>query len=156
MGKEPEQDVEITVNDRRMFNSDGTLRPEFKQAVESEPTPPQTPEPAKPEQKPEQKQETARKKRQPNSGVSADFSNLVGMLTTNAVLHLGIDPQFGKGSVDLETARHFIDMLTVLQEKTEGNLSEEEGQLLNDMISRLRMEYVSVADQLSVSAKKGK
>src|SRR5439155_17070334 len=119
----------------------------------AEPSPPHPePEPVKPEPK----QEPARAKQKRGKGVSADFSNLVGMLTTNAILHLGIDPQLGKGSVDLETARHFIDMLSVLQEKTEGNLTDEEHQLLEDMVSRLRMEYVAVANQISVSAKNAK
>jgi hypothetical protein len=156
MRKEQDQDVEITVNDRRMFNPDGTLREQFQnQPPVAEPEPQAVapePEPAKPE--PAQEQPRGKQKR--GKGVSADFSNLVGMLTTNAILHLGIDPQYGKGSVDLETARHFIDMLAVLQEKTEGNLSEEESQLLEDMVSRLRMEYVAVANQLSVSAKNAK
>jgi hypothetical protein len=152
MAKEQEQDVEITVNDRRMFNPDGTLREQFQHQAAAEPEPPPEPEPVKPEPK----QEPARAKQKRGKGVSADFSNLVGMLTTNAILHLGIDPQFGKGSVDLETARHFVDMLAVLQEKTEGNLTEEENQLLEDMVSRLRMEYVTVANQISMSAKNAK
>src|SRR5262245_26281595 len=118
MRKEKDQEVEITVNDRRMFNPDGTLREQFQHqppAPEPEPEPQAAaPEPAKPETPPQEQPRT--KPKRGNKGVSADFSNLVGMLTTNAILHLGIDPQFGKGSVDLETSRHFIDMLSVLQE----------------------------------------
>jgi hypothetical protein len=174
-----EQDTDITVNDRRMFNPDGTLRQPLsveaaeEQKPEEQKAPEQkaSPEPHQPDLKSEQrseprsepksdpKQDTARGggKRQPRpGGTSAEFSNLIGMLTTNAILHLGIDPTFGKGNVDLETARHFIDMLAVLKEKTEGNLTEEESQLLDDMVSRLRMEYVGVANQLSASAKNAK
>jgi hypothetical protein len=165
MSKEP--NPEITVNDRRMFNPDGTLRQPLPEEV-SEPTPPPAPESARQESKQDTKQdkkkekekekekESSRSAKERPTGMSADFSNLVGMLTTNAILHLGIDPQFGRGNIDLETARHFIDMLTVLQEKTEGNLSDEESRMLTDMISRLRMEYVTVANQLSASAKSTK
>jgi hypothetical protein len=147
MSKEPE--TEVTVNDRRMFNPDGTLR----QPIQAESEPAATPPPAK-EAAAEKRESEATRAQPRGSGVSQDFSNLVGMLTTNAILHLGADPQFGKGEVDIETARHFIDMLTVLQEKTEGNLTAEEQQLLTDMIGRLRMEYVAVVNQMSKSAKK--
>lgn len=153
MSKEPE---DVVVNDRRMFNPDGSLR----QPIQNEPaeTPKNPPEAKTATNKESAKEPTEAKEGKPRkprpSGVSADFSNLVGMLTTNAVLHLGADPNFGKGEIDLETARHFIDMLAVLQEKTEGNLSQEEEQLLNDMISRLRMEYVTIVNQMSKSAKK--
>ncbi|MEW6733394.1 MAG: DUF1844 domain-containing protein [Acidobacteriota bacterium] len=145
MSKDPNS--EITVNDRRMFNPDGTLR----QPIAEEPAPvsaPPAPEPA-----PEPRTTKSRRPRPNNNEASADFSNLVGLLMTNAAIHLGLDPQF-KGKVDLDTARHFIEMLATLQEKTEGNLNEEEQQLLEDVVTRLRMEYVTIINQMTMSAKK--
>jgi hypothetical protein len=147
-----EQETEVTVRDRRMFNPDGSLRAGYQQAQEEKLAETAAAE-AKPAAAAETKPAPPAEPKEVPQGMSAEFSNLVGMLTTNAILHLGADPQFG-GQVDIETARHFIDMLSMLQEKTEGNLSLEEQQLLTDMTGRLRMEYVSVVNQMSKSAKK--
>lgn len=148
-----EQDNEITVNDRRMFNADGTLRQPIQEEAVKEPPAPAASESPRTESKTEPAES---KKRKPSKSASSEFSNLVGMLTTNAVIHMGADPQYGRGNIDLETARHFIDMIAVLQEKTEGNLTDDESRLLNDMLTRLRMEYVTIANQLSTSAKNAK
>ena len=59
----------------------------------------------------------------------ADFKSLIGMLASQAVMGLGAmaDPQSGRVIIDLEGARFAIDLLDVLEQKTKGNLSEEEG-----------------------------
>ena len=145
-----DQDTNVTVNDRRMFNPDGTLRQPIANSetnageiTENSSAPSVAPKPSPVESKPAQRKPPL-----------PEFANLVEMLTTNAILNLGAAPQYGKVEVDIETARHFIDMLAALKEKTEGNLAEEEEQLLTDMLSRLRMEYVDVVNQMSKSAKK--
>lgn len=153
MSKETNPKEEVTVNDRRMFNPDGSLRQPLSEPPTPAPTesattpvePAAQPEPTAGEAKPERKRPTTD---------SPEFQNLIGMLTQNAAIHLGLDPQYGQGQVDIESARHFIDMIQVLKEKTEGNLSIEEERLLTDMISRLRMEYVSIVNQMTKSAKK--
>jgi len=149
MSKTPE--TEVTVRDRRMFNADGSLR---QPLPETEPTQVDTEsQESKTENKIANQVEESQPLRNPPTP-SPEFSNLVEMLATNAIMHLGAAPQLGRGGVDIETARHFIDMLTALKEKTEGNLTEEEEKILNDMVSRLRMEYVGVVNQMSKSAKK--
>lgn len=143
-----EQETEITVNDRRMFNPDGTLREAYKaQSVE-----PPKPEPEKPVQRAE---EPASKPAKPRpEGINQSFAGLIEMLTMNALIHLGAHPQMGRGGVNLEAAREFIEMLSVLEEKTKENLSVEEERILTEMVARLRMEYVGVANQISANAKK--
>ncbi|KAF0247736.1 MAG: hypothetical protein FD167_2857 [bacterium] len=162
MSKNPEIDMsktpetEVTVRDRRMFNPDGSLRqplPETEPVQEltnNETTGNET------ESKTEIKNTSPVEESKPlrTATPSPEFSNLVEMLATNAIMHLGAAPQLGRGGVDIETARHFIDMLSALKEKTEGNLTEDEEKILNDMVSRLRMEYVGVVNQMSKSAKK--
>lgn len=157
------QEQEVTVRDRRMFNPDGSLR---QPLPETEPTPSPTKDPAKEQNKknaetkpditppPMQEASKPAEASRPPATPSPEFINLVEMLATNAIMHLGGAPQLGRGGIDIETARHFIDMLTALKEKTEGNLTEEEGKILTDMVSRLRMEYVGVVNQMSKSAKK--
>jgi hypothetical protein len=50
-----------------------------------------------------------------------------------------------KKEPDLEMAKYNIDMLETIEEKTKGNLSEEEKKVLENMLSQVRMAYVKVA-----------
>ena len=55
------------------------------------------------------------------------------------------DPSQPEIPVNLDLAKHYIDTLAVLQEKTEGNLTEEEQQALSRRLHEVRMQYVAVA-----------
>jgi hypothetical protein len=151
------QETEVTVRDRRMFNADGSLRQplpeEINKTTENKEVKSEAKE-AQPETKTESKPPHQREETEHAPTPSPEFANLVEMLATNAIMHLGAAPQLGGRGVDIETARHFIDMLSALKEKTVGNLTEDEEKILNDMVSRLRMEYVGVVNQMSKSAKK--
>ncbi len=61
-----------------------------------------------------------------------------------ALVHLGElpEPQTGEVSRDLEQARHTIDILDMLQEKTRGNLTDQEARLLQGLCSELKMKFV--------------
>ena len=76
-----------------------------------------------------------------------NFAALVSMLTTQALFALGLLQIKGqeKRGPDLEMAKYNIDMLQTLQEKTKGNLTEEEEAVLSKTLSDLRMGYVQVA-----------
>ena len=66
-------------------------------------------------------------------------------LATTAAVHFGDlpDPATGqRGDVDLDGAARVIELLTMLQEKTKGNLIEQEAQLLDDLLYELRMRFV--------------
>lgn len=78
----------------------------------------------------------------------ASFGLLVTTLTTQALAALGfiVDPVTGKGDADRPMAKHFVDTLGVLQEKTIGNLTSEESHLLDQSLHQLRMAYISTAD----------
>ncbi|MEL7089596.1 MAG: DUF1844 domain-containing protein, partial [Planctomycetota bacterium] len=56
------------------------------------------------------------------------------------------DPQTGQPVLHLDLARHHIDMMTVLEDKTKGNLSDEEAKLLTGALYELRTRYVEVAN----------
>jgi hypothetical protein len=79
-----------------------------------------------------------------------NFAALVSMLTTQALFALGLIRVRGEEGhePDLEMARYNIDMLETLAEKTKGNLTAQEQQMLKDTLSDLRMGFVSVANQL--------
>jgi Domain of unknown function (DUF1844) len=77
----------------------------------------------------------------------ASFLNLLNMLAVEAAMHLGMIHPQGQESlpVDLESARHLIDMLGMLQAKTRGNLTAEEDSLLENILADLRMQFVAVS-----------
>src|SRR6185503_13123310 len=78
------------------------------------------------------------------------FIEFVMMHAQNAALFLGQipNPKTGQGEVNLELAKMFIDQLAMIQEKTNGNLTEEEAKVLRNAISNLQMAYVEVAQQV--------
>src|SRR3954468_5063163 len=75
------------------------------------------------------------------------FIEFVMMQAQNAALFLGQipNPQTGKGEVNLELAKMFIDQLAMIQEKTRGNLTNDESTVLRNAVSNLQMAYVEVA-----------
>ena len=74
-----------------------------------------------------------------------DFSPFIMSLTSSAFYHLGdiADPETGKTETNLPAVQQTIDMLIMLKEKTQGNLSEEEGKLLEQLIYELQMKFVA-------------
>ena len=83
-----------------------------------------------------------------NTGASAArFIEFVMMQAQNASLFLGLIPNPGTGEpeVNLELARMFIDQLAMIGEKTRGNLSTEETQVLRNALSNLQMAFYEVS-----------
>ena len=78
----------------------------------------------------------------------ASFGTLVNTLMTQALFYLGdLAPQGAEPSINLDMAKHQIDTLSVLEEKTRGNLSQDEQRILDSALYESRMRYVSVASQ---------
>ena len=78
---------------------------------------------------------------------AADMTGLISMLGTQAFFAMGA---FGteegqEPKIDLEMAKYSIDMLGVIDEKTKGNLSDEEAAALEGTLHQLRMTYVNVS-----------
>ena len=89
------------------------------------------------------------------SGAMAQrFIEFVMMQAQNAALFLGQipNPQTGEGEVNLDLARMFIDQLAMIQEKTRGNLSNEEAAVLRNTLSNLQMAFVEVSQSQGGSA----
>jgi len=83
--------------------------------------------------------------------LSQRFIEFVMMHAQNAALFLGQipNPKTGEGEVNLELAKMFIDQLAMIQEKTRGNLTNEESTVLKNTLSNLQMVYVEVAQHVS-------
>jgi hypothetical protein len=76
------------------------------------------------------------------------FSNFILSLSTTAMYHFGDfpDPVTKEKKVNLQAARHTIDLLAMLKTKTEGNLDENEKSLLDGLLFELRLRYVKEAE----------
>jgi hypothetical protein len=79
------------------------------------------------------------------------FTAFVMSLNTSALFHLGeiSDPATGKKEQDLVLVKHTIDTLQLLEEKTKGNLTDEEQDLLRNALYDLKMRYVAKTSQQS-------
>ena len=78
---------------------------------------------------------------------AADFSGLVSMLTTQSFFALGLirSEEDKDPPADLQLAKYNIDMLEVIEQKSKGNLTEDEEKLLSSALHQLRMSFVKIS-----------
>jgi len=97
----------------------------------------------------EEAEKKDKKQEKPSRGPlpEGNFAALISMLATQALFAMGLLQVKGQEErqPDLELAKYNIDMLQVLEEKTRGNLTQEEETVLANTINELRMGYVKVA-----------
>jgi hypothetical protein len=174
---EKKQDTGFTVTDRRLFTTDGDLRsdvPEEKsepvpvpQAATTQPTesaspapdskvpPPPTADEQKASHEAYQQSSKDLDARVELSGHSAkdfeiNFERFMASLYMSAMMQLGMmHEEGGQPRIDLIGARQTIDTLSLLQEKTKGNLTKTEETFLQNCLYELRMAYVEVTNALS-------
>ena len=139
-----DDDRDLKVTDRRPFDAAGELREEFKpldeEAAAPEPSPSPEPAPAPPpaeEPPPDQSERGERDFGEPT------FADLVAILAEPIGIYLG-DAKLpdGRSAENLEAARLHIELLGVVKEKTDGNLSSQEAAFLEDLLYQLRLRYV--------------
>jgi hypothetical protein len=137
MGETGDEAKGFKVNDRRAFTSDGELRD--KEAVPASEKQEQKAEPA-PRDKKEESPRTE-SARPPEVG----FMDLINMLVSNALMQLGDmpDPVSGKSVENPQGAQVMIAFLTMLQQKTKGNLDKDEAKVLDDVLYDLRMRFMA-------------
>jgi len=104
-----------------------------------------------PEEKPEKKDKKPEAPPTQDEGripmPEANFNSLIFSLSSSALLHLGeiADPQTQQKKADLTLAKHTIDLIAMLKDKTKGNLSEEESRFLESVLADLRWRFVKAA-----------
>jgi len=140
MGSENKQGG-FTVTDRRSFTDAGVPR-----SAEEPTGAPQTPEASASEETPEPGH--GRKTARDAAALPAvDFHTFVLSLGSSALLHLGEleHPDAGPVEKDLPLAKHTIDILAMLQDKTKGNLTQAEEKLMESLLYDLRLRYVNAS-----------
>lgn len=87
-----------------------------------------------------------------------DFNELLRLLGTQALMYMGQfpDPQTGKAIIALDAAKVHIDMLGVLEDKTKGNLTDEEQQSLEGLLGELRMVFVEISRGVAKAMQEGR
>ncbi len=80
---------------------------------------------------------------------SLDFSSLIMSLASAALISLGRfpEPQSGRTIKDLDLAQQNIDIISMLEEKTKGNLNPQEKSLIENVLYELRIEFVKAAKE---------
>ena len=98
------------------------------------------------------KEEAEKKTEEPEEEVEGrelprgDINGLMSMLVTQAYFAMGLlQTEGSEQEPDFQLARYHIDLLEALEEKTKGNLSEQEGAVLSSTLNQLRMAYVKLA-----------
>jgi len=78
---------------------------------------------------------------------SPSFAEILASVATQISMFLGeiADPATGRGVVHLPIAKHYIDLLAVLEAKTRGNLNDDEKKMMDRALYNARMRYVQVA-----------
>jgi hypothetical protein len=84
----------------------------------------------------------------------ASLESLISMLASQALLALGAipDPRSGQRYLSLDLARHYIDLLTVIEQKTKGNLDEQEQDMVSGTLYELRQRYIHMASSAATAA----
>jgi hypothetical protein len=82
-----------------------------------------------------------------------DFSTFILSLTSSAFYHLGEipDPKTGAKKIDLNAVKQTIDIISMLSNKTEGNLSDEEKKLIEQLTYELQVKYIDAQSKKSTS-----
>jgi hypothetical protein len=141
MTKEQEEQG-FRVTDKRGFNESGEARP--PEAAEK---PRETPGS---EQIPEADAKSAGG--EPPPGPTIDFPSYILSYYTQGLVLLGEvpNPYTNKKEEDVEAARHTIDILSMIEEKTKGNLSKDEQQLLESVLYELRMKFMAKTSRIKI------
>lgn len=127
-----EDEKGFVIKDRRSFDKDGGLKEEKSEEAKAPP-------------REEKRQEEAKKADEPRPPLpEVNFNSLIFSLSSSAFFNLGeiADPQTGEKHKDLPLAKHSIDIIAMLRDKTKGNLNEEEQKFLDNILADLRLRYV--------------
>lgn len=163
-----DEQTNFKVTDRRLFNTDGSPRDlpeeqmaETKAAAAAETA--RSAEAARPAEKDTNHIQSSFSEHSdvgpltdeeveiPDAEDPTSFINFTMSIASNAAATLGMmeHPATHKREVDLELAKHWIDILGMLQQRTKGNLSAQEAKILEGLLADLRMQYVSLTNSAS-------
>ena len=139
------------VTDRRPFNPDGSPRdlpPEERPEPKPEPVTATAEATAPAAETQEEIGDEFTEEELADARDPAGFLSFIMSIASNAASALGMmeHPVTHQREVDVELGKHWIDVLGMLQKKTQGNLTSKEQQMLEGLLADLRMQYVSLVN----------
>ena len=169
-----EKAPEFTVTDKRKFTFDGDVRPDVP-AEESAPAPeppkaapvaeapkespkaeaPQTQEAEIPQQELPDTGYDSEKLQGAFGGQKIEFIHLLDMLVQTAMMYAGAMDNGPERRVDIVGMRQMIDMISMLEEKTKGNLNQQEQSIMSNTLFQLRMTYMEIVNMIEKQATQG-
>jgi hypothetical protein len=174
---EKEKKPEFVVTDRRKFNVDGEPRPDAPVAPPTKPAVPAAsavenpsvapaaePPAAQPEATNQAPKETfvpepvtetgynGENERTAFGGQKMEFIHLLDMLVQTAMMYAGAMEGGTERRVDIVGLRQMIDLIAVLEQKTKGNLTEQEQAVLTNTVFQLRMTYMEIVNMIDRQA----
>jgi hypothetical protein len=172
MSDKPKSEIKVT--DRRIFTAEGEIREEFRQDIKpgdpfaAKPVTPEADKPvekaaARPDTKPAERRQSSNPEPPPaderraksiadkalNPGTA--FADFIEPLIAQAYMSLGMlrSPYGQKPQVDVTAARQMIEILTMLKEKTTGNLTPDEDDFLSTHLGELKLAFVQRTKSLT-------
>lgn len=171
-----EKAPEFTVTDKRKFTFEGDVRPDVP-AEEPAPVPeppkaapvqeappkteapkaeaPKAPENEIPQQELPDTGYDSEKLQGAFGGQKIEFIHLLDMLVQTAMMYAGAMDNGPERRVDIVGMRQMIDMISMLEEKTKGNLSQQEQSILSNTLFQLRMTYMEIVNMIEKQATQG-
>jgi hypothetical protein len=144
MKDEEKKGETFSVTDKRRFVADdaGTVKPEGETQTEETGKSPEKPAGEKEIPRSEDRDKPSEDKEVPLFEI--DFATFVFSLSSSALFHLGLmeNPYTKQIERNLPLAKQTIDIIAMLNEKTKGNLSPEEENLIVNLLTDLRLKYV--------------
>lgn len=137
--EEEEEEKGFVIKDRRSFDEQGESRDEKQEVGKEE---------GEIKQEEEKKEEPKGEESQKTPLPEVNFSSLIMSLSSSALLHFGeiADPETGAKKKDLDIAKQSIDVISMLKEKTNGNLTDEEQKFIDSMLADLRWRFVKAKE----------
>ncbi len=137
--EEEKNDKGFVVKDRRLFDEAGEVRADTEKEMKRKIV--ENPEK---EEKPSSPVQDEPEEDQSGPLPEISFAGFIYSLATTAFYHFGDfpDPATQKPARNLVAAKQTIDILSMLRDKTEGNLQQDEKKMLEDILYELRMRYV--------------
>jgi hypothetical protein len=139
-----EDKKDFVVKDKRIFSDERTEDVEDNDQEKHEDTSTKAPEDGPAKEEPDTKADTEQEEKQDYPLPEINFPTFIFSLNSSALVHLGVieDPATGQKSKNLSMAKQTIDILGMIEEKTQGNLKDDEASMLEHILYELRMIYV--------------
>jgi hypothetical protein len=130
--EEEKKESGFVLKDKRLFDESGKERPQEEKPSSAA------------EEKSKVKEGSSNEPKQEYDYPQVNFTNFVLSLSTTALFHFGDFPEHegGRTEKNLPAAKQTIDILDMINEKTKGNLDENEGKLIQGVLYELKMRYV--------------